>query len=148
MVSNSHYAANGAMSPITMHSLDESQMLGFGTTGIFRSVVSILPPTTIRRIIVTPLTSKKPYTPSHNTAGHTKSISKVLIKVFTKGTKKDPKMLTLRNIKPDEVSTVCELECVIRDQLCDEISESSFDIGLRVHSRESLNNNKECRRPA
>ena len=67
---------------------------------------SILPPTTIRRVIVTPLTSKKPCTPSHNTAGHTKSISKVLIKVFTK---KDPKMFTLRDIKPDEVSTVCEL---------------------------------------
>ena len=32
MVSNSHYAADGAMSPTTMHSLDESQLLGFGTT--------------------------------------------------------------------------------------------------------------------
>ena len=38
-------------------------------------------------------------------------------------------MFTLRNIKPDEVSTIYELECVIRDQLCDEISLSSFDIG-------------------
>ena len=53
----------------------------------------------------------------------------MLIKAFTKGTKKDPKMFTLRNIKPDEVSTIYELECVIRDQLCDEISLSSFDIG-------------------
>ena len=32
MVSNAHYAANCAMSPTTTHSLDESQMLGFGTT--------------------------------------------------------------------------------------------------------------------
>ena len=90
---------------------------------------SILPPTAIGRVIVTPLTSKQPCTPGHNTGGHTKLISKVLIKAFTKGTKKDPKMFTLRNIKPDEVSTVCELECVIRDQLCDEIAVSSFDIG-------------------
>ena len=96
---------------------------GAGGVAVDQSRSSILPPTTIRRVIVTPLTSKKPCTPSHNTARHTKSISKVLTKVFTKGTKKDPKMFTLRNIKPDEVSTVYELECVIRDQLCDEISE-------------------------
>ena len=83
---------------------------GAGGVAVDQSRSSILPPTTIRHVIVNPLTSKKPCNPSHNTAGHTKSISKVLNKVFTKGTKKYPKMFTLRNIKPDEVSTVYELQ--------------------------------------
>ena len=46
-----------------------------------------------------------------------------------KGSKKDHKIFTLRNINPNEVSTVHKLERVIRDQLFDELARSSFDVG-------------------
>lgn len=65
---------------------------------------SILP-TTAGRVIVTPLTS----TPSSSTTAQSQLISKVLVKAFTKGNKKDPKIFILRNINPDEVSTVHKL---------------------------------------
>ena len=51
----------------------------------------------------------------------------------------------MRNINPDKVSTIHKLECVIRDQLFDEISRSSFDIGyiqrshtVTIRSKEDL----------
>ena len=74
---------------------------------------SVLPTSAV---IVTPLTSTPNPTPV-NTPSCTQLISKVLIKAFTKGSKKDPRIFTLRNINPDEVSTLDKLERVIRDQL-------------------------------
>ena len=76
-------------------------------------------PAAAGRVIVIPLTVNTPACPQ--------LIGKVLVKAFTKDSKKDPKIFTLRNIDPDEVSSVHKLERVIRDQLFDEISQSSFD---------------------
>ena len=106
---------------------------------------SILPTAAGRHgVIVTPLTSRPSPTPV-NIPVRPQLISKVLVKAFTKGSKKDPKIYTLRNINPDEVSTVHKLECVIRDQLFDEISRSRFDIGyiqgshtVTIRSKEDL----------
>jgi len=79
------------------------------------------------RVIVTPLTSAPSPAPVNTPVCPPHLISKVLVKAFIKGSKKDSKIFTLRNINPDKVSTTHKLECVIRDQLFDEISRSSFD---------------------
>ena len=56
-------------------------------------------------------------------------ISKVLIKAFPKGSKKDPKTFTLRNIDPVVVSSIEKLKQIIREQLPEEISQRRFDVG-------------------
>ena len=104
---------------------------------------SILP----GRVIVTPLTSTPSPTPVNTPTRPPppQLISKVLVKAFTKESKKDSKIFTLRNINPNEVSTVHKLECIIRNQLFDEKSRSSFDIGyiqgshtVTIRSKEDL----------
>ena len=82
-------------------------------------------PTAAGRVIVTPLISTPNPTPV-NTPSRPQLSSKVLIKAFTKGSKKYPKIFILRNINPDEVSTIDKLARVIRDQLSTEISHSSW----------------------
>ena len=96
-------------------------------------------------VIVTPLTSTPSRAPVNTPIRPPHLISKVLVKVFIKGSKKDSKIFTLRNINPDKISTIHKLECVIRDQLFDEISRSSFDIGyiqgshiVTIRSKEDL----------
>ena len=74
-------------------------------------------PTAAGCVIVTPLTSRPSPTPV-NTPVHPQLISKVLVKVFTKGSKKDPKMFTLRIINCDEVSTVHNLLIVDAGKTC------------------------------
>lgn len=75
--------------------------------------------TAARHGVVTPLTSTS--TPanvsSHSTAAHLQLISKVLIKAFSKGSKKDSEIFTLRNINPGDVSSIDMVEHVTRDQL-------------------------------
>ena len=72
---------------------------------------SILP-TAAGRVVVTPLTSRPGPAPV-NKPVCPQLISKVLVKAFVKGSKKDSKIITPKNINPDEVSTVCKLEQVI-----------------------------------
>jgi len=97
------------------------------------------------RVIVNPLTSTPSPAPVNTPVCPPHLISKVLVKAYIKGRKKDSKKFTLRNINPDKVSTTHKLECVIRDQLFDEISRSSFDIGyiqgshtVTIRSKEDL----------
>lgn len=57
-------------------------------------------------VVVIPLTLRPGPAPV-NTPVCPQLISKVHVKVFVKGSKKDPKIFTLRNINPDKVSTAC-----------------------------------------
>lgn len=102
-------------------------------------------PTAARRVVVTPLTSTS--TPanvsSQNTAARPQLISKILIKAFYKGNKKDSKIFTLRNINPGDVSSVDKLEQVIRDQLHDDISRSDFEVGYLQGSNVVTIRNKD-----
>ena len=82
------------------------------------------------RVIVTPLTSTRTSATPVSTSVHPPQlVSKVLVKAFTKESKRDSQIFTLRNINPEVVSTVHKLESVIRDQLFNEISQNSFNIG-------------------
>ena len=80
-------------------------------------------------MIVTPLTARLSPTPV-TIPVRPHLFSNVLVKAFTKGSKKDPKIFNLQSINPDEVSTVHKLECVTRDHLYDEISQGKFDISF------------------
>ena len=106
-----------------MHLMSESK----NGSGMTLGGSSILP-TVAGRVTVTPLTSRPGPTPV-NAPICSHLINKVLVKAFTKGSKTDSKISTQKNINLDEVSSVHKLERVVRDQLFDAISWSTFDIG-------------------
>ena len=95
-------------------------------------------------MIVTPLTSNISLSqPPRQT--QRQLTGKVLIKAFPKGSKKDPKTFTLRNIDPLVVSSKDKLKQVIRERLPQEISQRGFDVGylqgsngISMRSKEDL----------
>ena len=95
----------------------------------------LLPFGTAKRVIMTPLTSPQSsasFTPSVSSM---QSINKLLIKSFVKGSKKDFKIFTLRNINLAVTTSREKLEREIRQQLRDELCVDSFDIGYFQQGR-------------
>lgn len=81
------------------------------------------------RVVVTPLTSQPTAQAVSSAVRSLAIINKVLIKAFVKGSKKDFKMFTIRNINTDEVHFVDKLQKEVRNQLTEEESQNKFDAG-------------------
>ena len=100
----------------------------------------------VNRVIVTPLNLVRSTvdlsSPSCRVA-ESQCIGKVLIKVFAKGSKKESKIFTLRNIDTAITTSLSILEGVIREQLGDDICLGSFDMGYLRGSNTVTLRNKE-----
>jgi hypothetical protein len=58
---------------------------------------------------------------------------KVLLKAVSRGSKgKEPKMFTLRDIRPEAMTSCTTLKILIKAQLSQDITEEDFDIGHRI----------------
>ena len=102
----------------------------------------------VNRVIVTPLNlvrSTVDLSSASCCVAESQCIGKVLIKVFAKGSKKESKMFTLRNIDTaiKLYTSLSILEGVIREQLGDEICQGSFDMGYLRGSNTVTLRNKE-----
>ena len=94
-------------------------------------------PPPVRQVLVTPLSRSQQ---AHQQLMSTRAqphimivnppIKKVMLKAVNRGSKgKEPKTFTLRDVRPEAMTSCAAVKCLIKAQLSQDITEDNFDIG-------------------
>ena len=88
-------------------------------------------PSSSRQVLVTPLSrSQQPTHQLMSSQIAKPPIKKVMLKAVSRGSKgKEPKIFTLRDIRPEAMTSSTALKILIKVQLSQDITEDDFDIG-------------------
>ncbi len=94
------------------------------------SVHQPAPSSSSRQVLVTPLSRSQQAHQLMPTQITKPPIKKVLLKAVSRGSKgKEPKLFTLRDIRPEAMTSCTALKILIKAQLSQDITEENFDIG-------------------
>ena len=92
------------------------------------------PQSQLRQVLVTPLSSSgsnQAHRLMSNQPFVNPPIKKVMLKAVNRGSKgKEPKTFTLRDVRPEAMTSCAAVKCLIKAQLTQDITEEDFDIGF------------------